>query len=90
MDLFGHLASSSAHALLQGLDNAPTSQAAGQEAIAWHWWSHHVTSEVSLAGAVHVLDLPVAGSETMVRAQREWAGRECLHESICYGEGGTS
>lgn len=36
MDLFGHLAGFSAHALLLGLTNAPSSQAAGQEAMGWH------------------------------------------------------
>lgn len=75
MDLLGHLASSWARALLWGLANAPTSQAAGQEAVGWHQWCQRVTSEVSPAGAVHVLDLPVPGSETMGKAQRKRAAR---------------
>lgn len=50
MDLFGHLASSCARALLWGLANAPTSQAVGQGAVGWHQWCHRVTLEVSPAG----------------------------------------
>lgn len=39
---------------LQGLSNAPTSQAAGQEAIGWHQWCRCVSSEVSPAGVGRV------------------------------------
>lgn len=52
MELFGHLASSSACALLWGLASASTSQAVGQEAIGWHQWCHCLTSgEPSQSGS---------------------------------------